>query len=75
MSSYEWMEMREGCEREQKRVERARKKGGGVMLALGGWRIGGSTVFPLQASLWGLTGGKCSRRLTHRREWGKEGGA
>lgn len=30
--SYEWMEMREGCEREQKRVGRVRKKGGGVML-------------------------------------------
>lgn len=46
-----------------------------MTLALGGWRRGGSTVFPLQASLWGLTGGKCSRRLTHRRQWGKEGGA
>lgn len=36
---------------------------------------GGSTIFSLQASLWGLTGGKRSRRLAHKRESGKEGGA
>lgn len=67
--------MRECCKREQKRVERMGKKGGGVMLALVGWRKGGSTIFSLQTSLWGLTEEKRSRRLAHRREWGKEGGA